>query len=178
MAQRFDALVRNPSGCFVTLVTSLLMTATIPLAAAHGCGAIEAKDAWIALAPPNIKVHAGYLTLTNTSDSPCTIVGAESPAYSRIEFHSTSVVNGIATMQHLAQLEVGTGKSVTFAPGGLHLMLMQPADGQSEGQHIPISVIFADGSKAEIEAVVAKSKTASAHKLDEDHGTHHQHHTH
>ena len=143
----------------------------LPTAADADTG-LSAANAWIPLAPPNMKVHAGYLELTNSSSQPRYLVDVTSPIYESAELHVSRVVNDIATMERLAQIELPPGKTVLFEPGGLHLMLMGPKSKQTDGEEIPLTLVFQNGEKLE-----ASAKVTAAKKMKGDH-SHHGHGTH
>ncbi len=132
---------------------------------------IEISNAWIRFAPPTVKTHAGYFQLKNASVRNRVIIGAESSAYERVELHISRLNNGIATMQKLEQVRVEPGKSLMFEPGGLHLMLIGPKEKQKEGGSIPAALIFEDGSKVALTAVIKKSEmTHGKMNKGHDHG--------
>jgi hypothetical protein len=51
----------------------------------------------------------------------------------------------MASMQHVAQIEVPAGAALTFASGGYHLMLMQRQRELVLGDRVEASLLFADG---------------------------------
>lgn len=59
--------------------------------------------------------------------------------------HHSSLENGIASMEHVAQIEVPEGATFTFAPGGYHLMMMNRQNELTLGERIEVSLLFADG---------------------------------
>jgi len=82
-------------------------------------------DARVRAMPPGAANSAGYLTVTNSSESPLTIIGASSPAASRVELHTTLQQDGMMRMRAVESLPLAPGESAELAPGGMHLMLMQ-----------------------------------------------------
>ena len=48
-------------------------------------------DPWIRQAPPTAKNLAGYVELSNPGNNPVTIVKVESPMFSRVELHVTTL---------------------------------------------------------------------------------------
>jgi copper(I)-binding protein len=71
---------------------------------------------------------AGYLTLSNNSAQAITITHVTSNEYASVEMHESVIEDGVARMYPLRDLTLPAGKSVTFEPGGKHLMLMRPGD--------------------------------------------------
>ncbi len=107
---------------------------------------LQILDAVIREAPPTMKVNAGYAKLTNTGNVDITITAVGSDAFSAIMIHSTSVVDGVATMQAQSKLLVPAGASVRLSPGGLHLMLMGANRSLSDGDTVEIALHTSGGT--------------------------------
>lgn len=89
---------------------------------------------------------AGYMTLRNNGDKPAILTAAASPACGMLMLHRSVRQNGIETMQHMSSITVPAHGNVSFAPGGNHLMCMQPQDTMRIGKSVPVTLTFADGS--------------------------------
>jgi len=118
------------------------------------CGAAAAstciprvRDAWIRLSPGNMDMLAGYARIENTCAAPVEIVSASSTAFADVSLHETRIENGISRMRALATLPVAAHASVAFAPGGLHLMLMQSTKPLKAGDHVAIDFTLRDGRR-------------------------------
>ena len=135
------------------MTLTLIALAAVP-AVARPEATVEARDAWVLKAPPVVKMHAGYLTLTNRGAAPRALVAVSSPAYGRIDMHLAQTVGGVATMQPVAQVALQPGETVRFEPGGLHLMLMMPAPALAEAASVTLRLTFDDGSEVEIAAAL------------------------
>jgi copper(I)-binding protein len=106
---------------------------------------VQASDAWIRWLPAGIPSGA-YLTLSNSGSAPAVLVGASSPDFAAVSFHQTITVNGMSGMSAVERLTVAAQGSLRFAPGGYHIMLMQPTRTLHPGDHVPITLRFADAS--------------------------------
>ena len=110
---------------------------------ATGCteAGVSIDDAWIREARPGSDVAAGYCSITNTTAVSVTIVGFTGSG--RVEMHETETADGVSRMRPLERLTVAPGQTVTFAPGGKHLMLygLDPAVDQTT-----FTAILDDGS--------------------------------
>ncbi|MFC4729249.1 copper chaperone PCu(A)C [Coralloluteibacterium thermophilus] len=93
----------------------------------EGC-VLHLVDGWLAPAPPVAPVRAGYLTIHNAGSEPVEIEGVSSPAFARVELHATEESGGVSRMRRLDAIEVAPGEALELAPGGLHLMLMDPVE--------------------------------------------------
>ena len=136
------------------------------LAGASGAGAgerLEVTGGWVRHAPASAQNHAGYLTLANAGATAQTLVAVESPAYAKVELHLSHVRGGIATMEPVAQVEIAPGQTVSFAPGGLHLMLIGPKAPMKLGSSVDLTLSFGDGSRLAARAVVRKDAASGHH---------------
>jgi hypothetical protein len=88
---------------------------------------------------------AGYFTLTNNGDAVASLVGAASPGCGSVMLHKTVSSNGQETMEAVKNVAVPPHGSVTFAPGGYHLMCMMPMATLRPGATVPMTLTFADG---------------------------------
>ncbi len=133
--------------------------------------ALTVIDAWVPAAPPGVKTFAAYLTLHNTTTEARSVVAVVSPQFGKTEIHTFKVRDGVAMMHHLAQVGVGSGNKLKFAPKGLHIMLMQPKDIPIVGDVIDITISFDNGSTLAVKAPVRKRQTMEMpHKHGHDHG--------
>jgi copper(I)-binding protein len=124
------------------------LTSTFGLAA-EITPVVQASDAWIRWLPANIPSGA-YLTLTNSGSTPRVLAGASSPDFGAVSFHQTRTVNGMSEMSAVDRLTVAPRGSLHFAPGGYHIMLMQPTRMLHPGDQVPMTLRFADGSSLQV----------------------------
>lgn len=73
------------------------------------------------------------------------LVGVESPDAARAEMHESRTENGISTMAPLPQADLPAGGTVTFAPGGKHVMLFGLSPAIAPGGQVRLHFTFADG---------------------------------
>lgn len=97
---------------------------------------------------------AGFGRIRNECDSAIDIVRAESDAFGDVSLHETRIVDGISRMRAVPVLSVAKGQDATLAPGGLHLMLMQPRDALKPGDAVTIRFVLRDGRHVEGRFVV------------------------
>ncbi|MFT4255962.1 MAG: copper chaperone PCu(A)C [Pseudoxanthomonas sp.] len=116
------------------------------------------KNGWISLPPiPAPTVLAGYGTLANPCAKAAIVVGAESPVFERTMLHASTVVDGVSRMRSLGELPIAAKGSVTFAPGGQHLMLLQPSAPLREGDRVAVAFKLKDGGEIIGELAVRKA---------------------
>ena len=79
-------------------------------------------------AMPGRNLSAGFLVLTNNTDTDIRITAATSPQFGAVEIHETTIEEGVSRMRELEVLLVPAAGSVTLERGGKHLMLMRGKD--------------------------------------------------
>jgi periplasmic copper chaperone A len=110
---------------------------------------IRIDDAWIRWLPAGVP-GGGYLTMFNLGDRPVTLVAASSPDYGEISLHRNLNRGETVEMVPVAQVTVGPHSRVDFAAMGYHFMLMQPSKSREPGDHVPITLRFADGASLKV----------------------------
>lgn len=65
-----------------------------------------------------------YFSITSTIADKITSVS--SPSAKAVEIHESTSAGGVAGMERRDAVELPAGKTVTFGPGGLHLMVIEP----------------------------------------------------
>lgn len=88
---------------------------------------------------------AGYFTLANASATGATLTGAHSAACGTLMLHRSLRTNGVDRMVMVASVAVPAHGVVTFAPGGYHLMCLQPTAAMRHGKTVPVTLEFAGG---------------------------------
>ena len=129
---------RNP--VFAGLISALTLVA----AASEEAG-VSVRDAWVRESPPGVAMMAGYMELRNNTSRPQVLVAARSSAFESVMIHRTKVKNGMAGMVHASQIELTPNASLIFAPGGYHLMLMNPKRTPRAGDPVVINLEFRGG---------------------------------
>ncbi|MEE4361669.1 MAG: copper chaperone PCu(A)C [Pseudomonadales bacterium] len=117
--------------------------------------AIRVDGAWIREAPPGRDITAAYLTLHNDGDVDQALIAAECPAAGRVELHTHSAVDGMMRMRQVDRVGIPARDTLSFAPGGLHLMLFDWS-GARAGERVPMTLVTEDGETLTIEFEVAR----------------------
>ena len=74
---------------------------------------------------PGTETSVGYFELTNHLPETVVLVGAHHPLIGAIEMHETVEREGMLRMRRLPQVEIQSGQTLRFEPGGKHLMLFR-----------------------------------------------------
>ena len=117
---------------------------------------LDISDAWIKNLPPAVPVRAGYMTLHNPAPTAQRIVALHSASFASVEIHQTVMQDGMMRMRQLTELQINAGETVQLAPGGLHLMLIQPVEPTRPGEMHRIEIEFDDGSRQNLQLMVKK----------------------
>lgn len=125
-------------------LVQLATTALLLIASTMVMADLQVSEAKLRLLPGDLPA-AGYFTLTNSGSQPVVLTGAQSTAFAQVMMHRSSLENGMASMQHVAQVEVAAGATLKFAPGSYHLMLMQRQRELALGDQVEANLLFADG---------------------------------
>ena len=128
---------------------------------ANAGGAIQVEDPWVRATPPNARMGAGFLRLSNHGTSDDRLVELSSPAAARVEIHSMKEVDGVMQMRHLADgLPLPAGADVALAPGGLHLMFVGIGQPFVEGGSVELTLRFEHGTEQHIRLPVRAAGAA------------------
>jgi periplasmic copper chaperone A len=105
--------------------------------------------------------HEGvvYLTITDTGAAD-TLTGAATPVAAMAGLHETINDNCVMKMRPVSSLPVAPGKTVTLAPGGTHIMLMDLKRPLREGDSFPITLSFTKAGQVTATATVEKAGAA------------------
>jgi copper(I)-binding protein len=131
--------------------------ASVALAApalAHGfkIGDLEIGHPWSRATPNAAKIGGGYLTVKNTGKDADRLVSATVSNADHVEIHEMTMDNGVMKMRPLEKgIEIKPGETVTFAPGGYHLMFMDLKEPLKEGALVKGQLTFEKAGKVDVE---------------------------
>jgi len=119
---------------------SLLISGTVAQAVAAD---VSVANGWLRFIIAD-RPTAGYFDLENGTDAVIKLVGASSPGCGQLMLHQSRNANGVETMAPVQRVEPARS-SVSFTPGGYHLMCMAPTARLSPGRSVPVTLKFANG---------------------------------
>jgi copper(I)-binding protein len=120
-------------------------------------GPVQVSDAWMRALPAGLPA-AGYFTLHNTSPKEVALTSAASAACGMLMLHKSSEAGGMGSMQDVTSVAVPAGGTVKFAPGGYHLMCMNPGAALKPGASVTVTLGFSDGSRSEVRFAVKNAQ--------------------
>lgn len=118
-------------------------------------GDLHLADAWVRAAPDGRALGAAYLEINNAGPD-ISLIKVSSDVHDMASFHETVLIDDAHRMRSVAALEIGSGERLRLAPGGLHIMLMQPTRPLQAGDLVNLRFDSADGQQFEIAALVRR----------------------
>ncbi|MEO1330015.1 MAG: copper chaperone PCu(A)C [Pseudomonadota bacterium] len=148
-------MLKNPyRRAFLALGLALLAAPFGSSLVAHEMtkGAITVAHPWARI---NIgdRPSAGYAVIRNAAETADRILAARSPAFGRVELHTHQMDGGVMRMRKVDFIEVPAGDAVELAPGGLHIMLFEPAGALSKGDLFDMTLTFEHAGEIEVTVI-------------------------
>jgi len=146
------------------LIALVLMAAALPGAA---FAAIVVENPQIRATGPGQPTAAAYMVVRNTGTAPDRLLSATCACASSVMAHQTTMAGGVARMSMEEAVTIPAGGSVTFAPGGRHLMLMGVKAPIAAGSKVPMQLTFEKAGKvaATFAAVDAPTAPPASHHM-------------
>jgi hypothetical protein len=126
--------------CRLFILTAAMFLPAI--AAAQMAGVVIEKP-WMRYLLPSVPA-AGYMIVRNDGAAPVVLTGASSPACGMLMLHQSQDSSGMAMMMDVPNITIPAHGAQVFAPGGYHLMCMQPA--MKIGESVPVTLTFQNGT--------------------------------
>lgn len=158
----------------LTLVGLAFTATTAALAGEHLASEhVHIMDPWSRELPAVSTNGAAYFTAMNKGKRDGRIVGASSPLAKRVEFHIHKMEGDLMKMRKVeGGVPVPSGESVTFEPGGLHVMLIDLSQPLQAGMTFPLTLEFKDGGSIDVEVNVLSMDEAANKGGAMGHGGH------
>ncbi len=154
--------MKKCAGFLIALMLLLVASMSHANGDLHRAGC-SVDNAWIREAPPVARTLAGFMTIRNPADTGQLLLGAESGVFEKIEMHRTVMEDGLAKMVRQETVEVPANGRVEFAPGGLHLMLINPGQRLKAGDTVRVTLKFKGGKRIPAEFTVRPADTPKHH---------------
>jgi copper(I)-binding protein len=140
----------------IRTIGAVLCGALLVLSAAARAEDVKAGDlvisqAWSRATPGGAKIGAGYFTIENKGATADRLVAVSGEAAGKIEVHEMAMNNGVMKMRAVDNgLTIDPGKTVTLAPGGYHLMMMDLKAPLKQGDKVPLTLEFEKAGKVAV----------------------------
>ena len=146
----------------MSAVLGLALSCAMP-AAAHdyAVGSLRIDHLRIPPTPNAAPTAAGYLSISNTGKLPDRLLTVSTPAADTVAPHHMSMTHGVMSMRPIqGGVAIGPEQTVTFAPGGDHLMLIGLKHSFVAGQRVPATLRFERAGTVRVEFLVERAPIA------------------
>jgi copper(I)-binding protein len=118
-------------------------------------GSLKISASWARATPKGAAVGGGYMTVTNFGAAPDRLIGGVTDIADRFEIHEMSMSHGVMKMRLLPKgLEIKPGETITFKPGGYHVMFTGLKHQLMQGQHFKATLEFEKAGKVNVDFTV------------------------
>lgn len=138
------------------MIRRLALIALIFYALPCSAAKLQITEAWIKNLPMVVPMRAGYMNIVNDQAGTIKIEWLKSEAFARIEIHRSVEEDGMMSMHPVSVLAISSGETVRLAPGGFHLMMMNPLKKLAPGEYCVVTIGYDDQSTQNIEMIVRK----------------------
>ncbi len=142
----------------IALFTASLMFSAGVLAGA--ADAVSVHEPYVRLAPPNAPATGAFMVIRNGGAKDVKVVKADNPASKVTELHTHLNEGGVMKMRPVPAIDVKAGGEAVLKPGSLHIMMIDLKAPMKEGDVVPITLTFDDGSAKQVEAKVVRPMAA------------------
>ncbi|MET0315081.1 MAG: copper chaperone PCu(A)C [Hansschlegelia sp.] len=124
---------------------------------------------WSRATAPGAKIGGGFLSIENKGSTPDRLVAVSATFAQKAELHESLVEDGVSKMRPLKDgVEVKPGETVTFEPGGKHLMFIGLAAPLKQGERVKGELTFEKAGKVEVEFAVEAAGSSPKKQMDPD----------
>lgn len=135
-------------------ILPLLLLLAGTAAAQNVADLVVVNDPYVRAVPPMVKTTAAYMQLQSRDKVERFLVDAGTPVAGTVELHMHIHDEGVMRMRRVPHIHLPPGKTVSLEPGGEHIMLFDLNTPLTPGAKVPLTLVFEDGSRKEIEAEV------------------------
>ena len=119
-------------------------------------GDLAVVSPYVRLVPPNAPASGAFMQISNRGSSDRQLVKAESPAARIVELHTHINEDGVMKMRAVSAIEIKAGGQTQLKPDSFHVMLIELRQPLKEGDVVPITLNFDDGTRLKVDAPVQK----------------------
>lgn len=149
-----------------TLAAALLFSAGV---LAAGADSVTVQDPYVRLSPPGAPATGAFMVLKNGGDKDVKVVKADNPVSKITEMHNHINDGGVMKMRPVPAIEIKAKGETVLKPGSLHIMLIDLKSPMKEGDSVPITLSFEDGSSKTVEAKVVRPTVPAAATMEHKH---------
>ncbi len=138
---------------FRIFVVLICLGSTLALAQTN----LYIENAYIRELPPTAQTSAVYMQLKNEGSHLVRLISVSSDAANSSMLHRSVMKDGMMTMEHVMGLEIPAGETISFEPGGLHIMLSELKRSLRAGDSVDLSLTFSTGLVLKVTAPIVRN---------------------
>ncbi|MBO3274909.1 copper chaperone PCu(A)C [Pseudomonas schmalbachii] len=157
-------------------LAALLSVSGTAMAHEYQAGNLHIDHPWSLLLPASSANGAAYFVVHNNGKEADRLLGADTERAASAEIHEHVHKDGMMKMQKVEGVDIPAGGTLTFAPGGYHLMLFGLKKPLAAEERFPVILHFQKAGDVKVEILVQKEAPASGQthdmhgmKMDMDH---------
>jgi periplasmic copper chaperone A len=145
---------RSAAALFALFLAPLL--AGQAAAADYKVGSLQITQSWARATPKGAATGAAYMTVTNSGATAERLSCVSSDAAAKCQIHEMIVSGGVMKMRPVeGGLQVKPGETVTFKPGGYHVMLVDLKAPLVQGKTVQATLKVDTGATVQVEFPIA-----------------------
>ena len=114
------------------------------------------QGAWVRAMPPSAKVTAAYGLIINETNGPIHITDITSSISSNVQIHTVIKNGDQRRMTQLESITLKSGETLSFTPGGLHIMLSEITEGVAEQMQVRLCIHYASDETCTLAPILRK----------------------
>lgn len=145
---------------------SLMFSAGVLAGAADN---VSVHEPYVRLAPPNAPATGAFMVIRNGGEKDIKVVKADNPVSKVTELHTHLNEGGVMKMRPVPGIDIKAKGEAVLKPGSLHIMMIDLKAPMKEGDVVPITLTFDDGSSKQVDAKVVRPMAAGMPMKDHKH---------
>lgn len=127
---------------------------------------LSIETPWALSLPAVSKNGAVYLIIRNHASETDDLIGGDTPMAQRVELHRHILQDGKVMMHRVEAVGIPGNGSVSFEPGGYHLMLMGLRHSLDAGYRFPLTLRFRRSAELSVQVQVLDALPGPHHDMD------------
>lgn len=137
---------------FIPLLAAVLVAPAV--AHQYELGKLVIGHPWSRPTAAGMPMGVAYLTITNNGTEPEVLTGASSTQAASVQFHQTTISDGMARMRPLTEITIAPGATVKIEPGAIHVMLVGLKAPLELGKFVPLTLAFRNAGPITVQVAI------------------------
>ena len=131
-------------------------------------GDLVVSQPWSRASPGGAQVGSGYFKVENKGKTADRLVSGSTGISAAVEFHEMKMQGDVMIMRPLANVDIAPGQTITFKPGGFHIMFTGLKQPLKQGESFRATLVFEKAGSVTLDFPVGSIGA----KAPEDHAGH------